>query len=133
MFHFPDWSGWQPLRARKKVWLERLWPQAWVSPWEKASVTGEKIRLWVNLNQTMVGFYTTNKYHHSYFFHITSCSISATSSLPETHVYSTQWIYYSLSCLMSHETIFYKLYGKCAVNLFSDSPGLYYHKFIFSP
>lgn len=34
---------------------------------------------------------------------------------------------------MSHETIFYKLYGKCAVNLFLDSPGLYYNKFIFPP
>lgn len=32
---------------------------------------------------------------------------------------------------MSHETIFYKLYGKCAVNLFSDIPGLYYNEFIF--
>lgn len=32
---------------------------------------------------------------------------------------------------MSHETIFYKLYGKCAVNLLSDTPGLYYNEFIF--
>lgn len=32
---------------------------------------------------------------------------------------------------MSHETIFYKLYGKCAANLFSDIPGLYYNEFIF--